>query len=355
MRIPTWRRYRDLLGSNPERDLRDEVRFHLETETEELIASGLSPDEARRQALARFGDVERAAAECRESDRRRLSRRHRGLFIDALAHDLRYAVRTLLKRPGFAATVVLTLALGIGANAAVFSVIDPLFFRMPAGVRAPDEVKQIYVERQPAKRERYFQARFSLPEARFIDSSIAAGGMAGAILLRNVADVEVRGGAARRVNTEWVTPAFLSVLGVRPLVGVDFDAESGRFGVPASTAIISFAFWQRELEGNPRALGSVISVAGRPVTIRAIAPPGFAGIDLDGTDMWLPLGGFTGYPDRPGRPRWYESWGTIAFRVIATKYSDEADRAAKALAQPPPAHPSDAPGDDEKAVPLQLG
>src|SRR6476661_8070159 len=121
MRIPAWRRYRDLLGSNPERDLRDEVRFHLETETEELIASGLSPDEARRQALARFGDVERAAAECRESDRRRLRRRHRGRLLDVFGQDLKYAVRTLLKRPGFAATVILTLALGIGANAAVFS------------------------------------------------------------------------------------------------------------------------------------------------------------------------------------------------------------------------------------------
>jgi putative ABC transport system permease protein len=316
MKIPSWRRYRELFGANPERDLNDEVHFHLETETEELIASGLAPEEARRQALARFGDVESAAAECRESDRRRLSRRRRGVFLDALGQDVRYAARTLFKKPGFAATVILILALGIGANAAVFSVVDPLFFRMPAGVRAAHEVKQIYVERRWAKGEPYFQARFSLPEARFIDSSIVVGGLSSAIWFRSDADVEIRDGAVGRVKSAWVTPSFLSVLGVRPVAGADFDAESARFGVPASTAIISWAFWQRELGGDPRALGSVIRVAGRSVTIRAITPRGFAGIDLDGADMWLPLGGFTGY-DRPGGPPWYESWGTIAFRIIA--------------------------------------
>ena len=153
MRIPSWRRYRELLGPNAERDLRDELRFHLETETEELIASGLARDEARRQALARFGDVERAMGECRDSDRRRMSRRHRGFFFDALEQDVRYAARALRKQPAFSATVVLVLALGIGANAAVFSVVDPLFFRMPADVRAPREVKQIYLELQPPRCE----------------------------------------------------------------------------------------------------------------------------------------------------------------------------------------------------------
>lgn len=219
-----------------------------------------------------------------------------------LGQDVRYATRTLLKQPGFSTTAILILALGIGASAAVFSVVDPLFFRMPTGVRAPGEVRQIYVERLPAKREPYFQARFSLPEARFIDSSIAAGELSSAILLRRDTDVEIRDGSPQRVQAEWVTPSFLTVLGVRPLGSVDFDEESARFGVPASTAIISWAFWQRELGRDPQALGSVMRVAGKPVTIRAITPRGFAGIDLDGADMWLPLGGYTGYPDRPGRP-----------------------------------------------------
>src|SRR5688572_15748688 len=329
---PAWRRYLRFWRTDTVADLDDEVRFHLEAETEELIAVGVAPEDAGRQALARFGDVRRTLAECRDSDSRRVRRQRRGFFFDALGQDVRYAVRTLRKQPGFAATVILVLALGIGANAAVFSVVDPLFFRMPTGVAVPSEVRQIYVERQPAKREAYFQARFSLPEARYIDSSITAGGLASAIWFRRETDVEIRDGSAQHVKTEWVTPAFLSVLGVRPFAGVDFDQENSRFGVPASTVIISWAFWQRELEGDPRALGSVIRVAGQPVTIRAIAPKGFAGIDLDGADMWLPLGGFTGYDDSPGQPPWYESWGTIAFRVVARAPSDVAEQELAARA-----------------------
>lgn len=326
MRLPSWRRYRELLGADVDRDVSDEVRFHLETETDELIASGLAPDEARRQALARFGDVDRAMARCRESDRRRLKRQGRGLVVDALRQDLRYAIRTLFKRPGFAATVIVILALGIGANAAVFSVVDPLFFRMPAGVRAPNEVKQIYIERQTPKGERYFHARFSLPEARFIDSAITSGGLASAIWFRRDVDVAIRDGVERFIKSELVTPGFFSALGVRPLAGADFDAESGRFGTPASTAIVSWSFWQRELGGDPAALGRVIRVAGRPVTIRAIAPRGFSGIELDGVDMWLPLAGYTGYGDQPGRPPWYESWGMIAFHVVARAPTSAAEQ-----------------------------
>ncbi len=325
MNLRSWRRYRELFGSSPEHDVRDEVRFHLDTETEELIASGVSPDEARRHALARFGDVEQAMAACRESDHRRLERQRRGRVFDAFAQDLRYAVRSLLKRPGFTASVALILALGIGANAAVFSVVDPLFFRMPAGVRAPHDVAQIYVERLRSTGDRYFQARFSLPEALFIDSSIAAGGLSSAILLRSDVAVAVANGTPRRVRTQWVTPGFLATLGVRPFIGSDFDTESGRFGIPATTAIVSWHFWQRELDGDPKALGRVIRVAGRPVMVRGITPRDFAGIDLEGADLWLPLGGFTGF-QKPGQAPWYESWGTIAFRIVARAPAGEARR-----------------------------
>src|SRR4029079_16129120 len=127
-----------------------------------------------------------------------------------------------------------------------------------------------------------------------------AGGLASAIMLRRDVEGDAGGGASRRIKAQWVTPRFLTVLGVRPLAGTDFNAESARFGVPASTAIASWAFWQRELGGDPHVVGRVVRIAGRPVTIRAIAPRGFACIDLDGADLWLPLGGFTGFRDRPG-------------------------------------------------------
>ena len=230
-----------------------------------------------------------------------------------------YALRgsRRLKRPGFAATVI-SSSLSTSAPTPPCSPSSILSLSNAGRRTRSERGKQIYIERQPKKGARYFQARFSLPEARFIDSSLARGGVPSAVWLRMDADVEIRDGAVRRAKSAWVTPRFLSVLGVRPVVGTDFDAESARFGVPASTAIISWAFWQRELGGDPGALGRVIHVAGRPATIRAITPRGFAGIDLGGAEMRLPPGGFTGFHERPGQPPWYEAWGTIAYQVVAS-------------------------------------
>lgn len=125
-------RYRDFIRPNPRRELEDELRFHLETEIEELIAAGRSPAEARQEALARFGDVDRFLAECGESDRKRLGRRRRARFFDVVRQDLRYPVRGLLHRPAFAASAILVLAIGVGANASVLSGVDHLFLRQPA-------------------------------------------------------------------------------------------------------------------------------------------------------------------------------------------------------------------------------
>ena len=171
--MPDWRRYRDFFGPNPERDLADEVAFHLETETEELIAAGLPPDEARRRALARFGDTHRFLAECRASDARRLGRRRRARLLDVVRQDVRQSVRGLVRRPAFAATTILVLAIGVGANASAFSIVDHLFLRPPAAVHEPSELTRIFVDRRRANGTDYFQVRFSLPEARLIDSAIS--------------------------------------------------------------------------------------------------------------------------------------------------------------------------------------
>jgi hypothetical protein len=107
-------RYRDFIRPNPRRELEDEMRFHLETEVEELIAVGRSPAEARQEALAKFGNVDRFIAECSESDRKRLGRRRRARIVDVVRQDLRYAVRGLLRRPAFSVSAILVLAIGVG-------------------------------------------------------------------------------------------------------------------------------------------------------------------------------------------------------------------------------------------------
>ncbi len=307
-------RYRDLIRRSPRRELEDELRFHLETETEALIAQGMTPEAARQHALEKFGDIDAVLADCSESDKRRLRRTRRARVAEGLAQDFAYAVRALSRRPVFTISAVVALALGVGANAAVMSVVDHIFLRSPAGVREPNGIKRIFVERERKNGSTYFQVRFSFPEARIIDSTLRAG-YASAIFYRRQVPFEPHSNEKRRVMSAWITPSYFDVLGVKLLRGSSFGAEDSTLGVPATSAIISWSLWQRDFNGDAAAIGRTIRVDGLPVTIRGIAPKGFSGIDLDVTDVWLPLTGLV-MPTGGGR-RWFELWGTIAFRVLA--------------------------------------
>jgi len=310
------RRYRDFLRANPRRDLEDELHFHIEAETEDLIGRGMSPAEARQHALAKFGDVDRFMAECGASDRRRLKRVHWARVMDAIRQDTGYALRGFVRRPAFAVTAILVLALGVGANAAVLSVVDHIFLRPPAVVRAPDALRRVFVERQRQNGSTYFQVRFSFPEARIIDSTITQA-FPSTIFYRQRVSLALDAEAARPVMSAWVSPSWFSVLGVRLFAGTDFaPEESDRLGLPATSAVVSWSFWQRELGGDPAALGRMVRVDGHLVAIRGIAPRGFTGIDVDITDIWLPIGGVTRLQEESARA-WYQAWGTLAFRVLA--------------------------------------
>jgi predicted permease len=317
-------RYRDFIRPDPKRELEDELRFHLDAETEALIAEGLSPEEARKQALARFGDVDSFLGECGASDRRRLRRKRRTHVLDALRQDASYALRTLLRRPAFTITALLVLALGIGANAAVLSVVDHIFLRPPALVRAPDEIKRVFAEWQRPEGTKYFQVRFSMPVARIIDSTVGTA-FPSTIYVRVRTPVVAGASVNRSVMGAWVTPTYFSVLGVKLLAGRDFDHDDARLGVPPTSAIVSWSYWKNDLGADPSAIGRSIVVDGSPVTVRGIAPRGFTGVDLDVTDIWLPLGGMTAYQRKDGSP-WYDNWGIIAFRVLARVPSGVDDR-----------------------------
>ena len=206
--------------------------------------------------------------------------------MDVLLQDLRFAARSLARSPGLSLAAILTLGLGVGANSAMFGVVDRLFFRPPAHVVDPDRVVRVNVTKTqpPFGTSTYSIATFP----RFADfrdhartlSSVAAYAGSGFSL--------GRGTGAQRVNGELVTASFFSLLGVQPERGRFFTAEEDRKG-GARVAVLSHEFWQRQFAAAPDVLGKTLHLNASVYTIVGVAPREFTGVELSGTDVWVPM------------------------------------------------------------------
>ena len=196
-------------------------------------------------------------------------------------HDLRYAVRMLVKNPGFAVVAVLTLALGIGANAAIFSVTDAVMLKL-LPVKNP---KQLVYFRLLSPQER--GSAFSRAEfARFLEQSHSFSGMSAFDTLRLMGTVH---GQSEFVSGECVSGTFFSVLGVDVSVGRPLTVDDDQPGRPG-VAVISYSYWQRKFGLDPAVTGNTIRLKNVPFTIVGVAPPRFRGIELgDAMDVWVPL------------------------------------------------------------------
>jgi hypothetical protein len=148
LHVPKWRRYLRFWRSDVAADVDDELRFHFDTRIEELVAQGLSREAARARAVAEFGDVDAVRAGLVEIDRRADERRGRRARFDAFRQDVVFAVRALRRTPAVSLTIILTLALGVGANAAMFSLLDVIYLRAPASVADADAVRRVWSERR---------------------------------------------------------------------------------------------------------------------------------------------------------------------------------------------------------------
>ncbi len=257
-----------------EREMDEEMRFHLEMEIEDRVSSGMNPAEARRTALRDFGGVERFKDEARDV---------RGIGImEALGHDVRFTLRTLRKSPGFTAVAVLTLALGIGANTAVFSVVNGTLLR-PLPYRDADRV--VVLRELDEKR-----AEMAVTGDNFLDWRAANRTFEAMAVHWNPEFVPMTtilgANSAVRTRVTGVSGEFFRVMGTVPSRGRGFVAEEARKG-GRRVMVVSQSFWRSHLGSDPNVLGRVLDWEGDPFEIVGVMPAGFA--YPAETDLWVPL------------------------------------------------------------------
>ncbi len=259
-----------------ESDLREELQLHLERETERLQASGLSYEDARGQARRLFGGVEQVKEECRDA---------RGAAaLDALARDTRHGLRRLARDWPFTVAAVLILGLAIGANTAIFSVVNAALFR-EQGFADPDRLVDIY-QNDPAGKP-LIVVSYDIYKAMAEFTDIFAATMAATIPVptRYLHDGGIRAGTA-----EYATASYLDTLGLRPSLGRWFDATEERPGAPL-VAVLGYQAWTRVFRADPSVIGRVVRIEGAAITIVGVGPATHRGTLDVGlvTDFWLPM------------------------------------------------------------------
>ncbi|MGC1384439.1 MAG: ABC transporter permease [Candidatus Acidiferrales bacterium] len=236
-----------------ERELDDELRFHFDQHIAKLIARGTPRDEATRQARLRFGASDTIKEECRDA---------RGMrWIDSRSQDIRYALRVLAKSPGFAAVAILTLALGIGANTAIFSVVDSMLLRP---LPYPDSSRLVTID-----------GNESMPDLDDIRAQSQSFDVVGS---RSMQRLDYTGGPQPiQIFAIAGDAGMYQVLGARPELGRMIGAEDDVFGA-APVVVLSHAFWMSQFGGDPSAIGKQITLSGASYTIVGVMTP----------DFWLP-------------------------------------------------------------------
>src|SRR5580658_2299507 len=260
-----WRRNR------MEEQLDKEIRFHLDQHTDDLVAHGHDPGEARRESRLEMGGPEQVKEDCRDARGTR--------WLEDLWQDFRYAVRTLRKRPGFAAVALLTLALGIGANTVMFTVIDGVLLKP---LSYPESDRLVSLNEQLEKNS----VEWGLSYLNFLDCQRDSRSMAMAAWRHHGGTVSEPGDAEYVPGRE-ISAGLFSVLGIPLFRGRAFRPEEDRPG-GAPAAIISYRLWQSRYGGSPGGIGARLVLDGGTYTVVGVTPPGFR---LAGdADVFTPIG-----------------------------------------------------------------
>lgn len=264
---PKWRRYLRFWENDPRADAEDELSFHIESRIDEFRALGMNDEDARAEAMRRFGDLGKARQQLETIVKLEEQDQRRADLWDAMKQDLRYAGRALRRNPGFTIVAVLTLALGIGANTAIFSVVNGVLLR-PLPYPDPGRLVRVFTSFRGSGTERY-----AVSQPEFMDYKGLAHVFENAAAFSGSSLTLTGDGEPERLRGLAATYDLLPVLGIQPLYGRNFEPREGREGVEP-VVIITHELWQNRFGGDRTLLGRVLQINGRNRRVVGILPPG---------------------------------------------------------------------------------
>lgn len=325
----SWRR-------DVRRDIEDELRFHFDARIAELVGQGMPPDNARAQAVAEFGDVDEVRSNLKAIDERVAAHRKRADLFDGLRQDVVYSARSLWRTPAVSLTIIVTLALGLGVNAAMFSLLDAILFRPPAGVAEPDGVRRLWQLITFRSGAQYWSG-YGYPAYAAVEQALT--GRADLALYRMPDSYPLgRSEEPPTIKVSGATASWFSLLGVRPALGRIYGPDEEQLGAAEPVVVISDRLWKREFNGDREVVGQQLVLSGRSYTVIGVTPAGFSGIDLDAAEGWMPLGANPDYSPKT-QATWHQNPNINGFQILVRARDGTTDaeleqRATLALRQP---------------------
>ena len=310
-----------------ERAVSDELQFHFDMTMRELMARGMNGDEARKEAERRFGDLQRTRERLETIDHARIEQERRAEWWSAFAQDLRYALRGLRLKPGFTAAVVVTLGLGIGANATMFGIVDRLLFRPPSMLHSPERTGRIFTPRTYRGKEDlvgYMGYR------RFLDIKENTSSFdAIAPFYTNRMPIG-RGEATRTMNVAVSNPDLWRMFDVKPVIGRFYGEDDNKPDDPHNVLVLSYGFWQTQYGGRKDALGEHLDVGSINYTVIGVAPEGFTGLDDVAVMGFVPIAAAASTMGSGVKEKWYGTYHMSWFEAFARRKPGVSPAAADA-------------------------
>jgi putative ABC transport system permease protein len=314
--LQLWRRLLFYLRREQfDRELEEEMKFHLEMKAEENLAAGMSPQEARYVAQRQFGN---------QTLLQEVSREMWGVrSIETLFQDLSYGVRMLLKHKGFTAVAVFSLALGIGANTAIFSLINALMLRM-LPVKDAQELVLFSITGPNMSQGGGFSFNYPLYEMFRDRNQSFAGIIAGSGVGRSRLQVSEPGAVAESVQQQSVSGNYFSVLGINPALGRALTETDYNPANTQPAGVISYEFWQRRFDGDPNVIGRQVVVGSTSLIIVGIMSPGFFGTEVGSKpELWWPIKAIDDGDWRRNQAWWISVFGRLRPGVSVTQAQAE--------------------------------